>query len=93
MPPVTPPPQATVRRFDPVTRSGSVLFDDGAEMPFDATAFDRGGLLTLRLGQRVRLALTRDGPRTTIVALTIVTVAFPPGVEDRAPLVPPGERT
>jgi len=81
---VTRPPQATVRRFDPVDRSGSVLFDDGSEMPFDSVAFDRGGLLTLRLGQRVRLVLTGDGPAAAIGAITIVTLAFAPGVEDIA---------
>lgn len=52
--------QATVKHFDPDTRSGSVVFDDGRELAFDAEAFDRGGLLKLRLGQRVRLALRSD---------------------------------
>lgn len=85
MPAVTRAPQATVRRFDPVTRSGSVLFDDGVEMPFDSLAFDRGGLLTLRLGQRVRLVLTGDDPTSAIAALTILTLAFPPGVEPAEP--------
>lgn len=85
MPSVTRSPQATVRRFDPVTRSGSVLFDDGVEMPFDGPAFDRGGLLTLRLGQRVRLVLAGDGPSAVIAALTILTLAFPPGVEPAGP--------
>jgi len=68
-----------------MTRSGSVLFDDGAEMPFDSLAFDRGGLLTLRLGQRVRLVLTGDGPTGAIAAITILTLAFPPGVEPAEP--------
>lgn len=84
MAPAEHPPQATVRRFDPVARSGSVLFDDGAELAFDAAAFDRGGLRTVRVGQRVRLALT-GGPDAEITALTIVTLAFPPGVADEQP--------
>ena len=52
--------QATVRSFDPATRSGTVLLDDGTELPYDAPAFDAGGLRLLRLGQRVRI----DGRRT-----------------------------
>ncbi len=47
--------QATVRSFDADTRTGSVLLDDGSELPFGADAVDRGGLRLLRPGQRVRL--------------------------------------
>ena len=53
--------QATVRHFDAETRSGSVLLDDGTELPFDAEAFDAGGLRLLRLGQRVNIALAGGG--------------------------------
>lgn len=79
------PVQATVRNFDPGSRSGSVLFDDGAELAFDAAAFDCGGLRTLRVGQRVRLMLAEAGSGARITAVTIVTLAFPPGAgEDTA---------
>jgi 2-phospho-L-lactate guanylyltransferase len=61
--------QATVRTYDPQTRSGRVLLDDGAEIPYDAAAFDAGGLRLLRPGQRVRLDL--DGDR--VVRLTLHT--------------------
>lgn len=47
--------QATAFTFDPQTRSGSVLLDDGTPVPFDAAAFDAGGLRLLRAGQRVRI--------------------------------------
>lgn len=47
--------QATVATFSADTRSGTVLLDDGTELPFDAAAFDAGGLRLLRLGQRVRI--------------------------------------
>ena len=47
--------QATAYTFDPETRSGSVLLDDGTPLPFDAAAFDAGGLRLLRPGQRVRI--------------------------------------
>lgn len=50
--------QATVRHFDPATRSGDVLLDDGKVMTYDAAAFDPSGLRLLRLGQRVRLTVS-----------------------------------
>lgn len=63
--------QATVRNYDPRTRSGSVLLDSGAPMDFDAAAFDAGGLRLLRLGQRVRLDTDAKG---TITRVTIATL-------------------
>jgi 2-phospho-L-lactate/phosphoenolpyruvate guanylyltransferase len=66
--------QATVRSFDPATRSGDVLLDDGTPMPFPAKAFEASGLLTLRLGQRVRLRLDDAG---AIEFLTIATLPDP----------------
>ncbi|MFC0106763.1 hypothetical protein [Kibdelosporangium aridum] len=45
--------QATVATFSPETRSGTVLLDDGRQLSFDASAFDRSGLRMLRLGQRI----------------------------------------
>jgi 2-phospho-L-lactate guanylyltransferase len=47
--------QATAYTYDPETRSGQVLLDDGTPMPFDASAFDKGGFRLLRPGQRVRI--------------------------------------
>jgi 2-phospho-L-lactate guanylyltransferase len=66
--------QATVRRFDPATRSGTVLLDDGTELPYGDTAFDASGLRLLRVGQRVRVEVagTPAGPRVTF--LTIATL-------------------
>ncbi|MGN6331073.1 MAG: cold-shock protein [Motilibacteraceae bacterium] len=63
--------QATVRSFDPDSRSGTVLLDDGVELPYDAAAFDAGGLRLLRVGQRVRLDVVVDG--LTVVRLTLAT--------------------
>ncbi|MFC4533634.1 hypothetical protein [Sphaerisporangium dianthi] len=65
--------QATVRIFDPDTRSGSVFLDDGTEIPFGAAAFDAGPLRLLRSGQRVNIALT-DG---LITAITLSTFPLP----------------
>jgi hypothetical protein len=47
--------QGTVATFDPVTRTGTLLLDDGTELAFPAAAFDASGLRLLRLGQRVRV--------------------------------------
>ena len=45
--------QGTVATFDPESHSGTLLLDDGTELPFPAEAFRRSGLRLLRLGQRV----------------------------------------
>ena len=47
--------QGTIATFDPDTRSGTLLLDNGAELAFDPVAFDRSGLRLLRPGQRVAI--------------------------------------
>ncbi|KPC80435.1 MULTISPECIES: hypothetical protein [Streptomyces] len=67
--------QATAYTYDPESRSGQVLLDDGTPVPFDAAAFDAGGLRLLRPGQRVRIETETEGgtegagPRITLVTL------------------------
>ena len=63
--------QATVATFDPDTRGGTVLTDNGRRIPFDPAAFAAGGLRLLRPGQRVRIDI-EDG---RIVRVTIFTLA------------------
>jgi cold shock CspA family protein len=65
--------QATVKAYDGATRSGSVLLDDGSELPFGAPAFDAGGLRMLRLGQRVNIAVEGE----SITAITLSTFPLP----------------
>ncbi|GAA2279872.1 hypothetical protein GCM10010145_45760 [Streptomyces ruber] len=65
--------QATAYTYDPVTRSGQVLLDDGTPVPFDAPAFDAGGLRLLRPGQRVRIETTGAGDSRRIVLITLQT--------------------
>jgi hypothetical protein len=62
--------QATVRGFDPATRSGSVFLDDGTVLGFGAAAFARSGLRLLRRGQRVAIGRDSGG---AIVSLTLAT--------------------
>ncbi|WP_199736167.1 cold-shock protein [Micromonospora sp. HM5-17] len=62
--------QGTVAHYDPQTRSGRLLLDDGREVAFPAEAFDASGLRLLRLGQRVRLDYDADG---TLVRVTLPT--------------------
>jgi cold shock CspA family protein len=64
--------QGTVATFDPATRSGSVLLDDGAPVAFAAAAFDASGLRLLRPGQRVRLTREPGGP---VIAVTLITMS------------------
>lgn len=66
--------QATVRAFDPATRVGTVLLDDGTELPFDAEAFGAGRLRLLRLGQRVRIRVSGEGRDQHVTFLTIATL-------------------
>ncbi len=67
--------QATVRLFDASTRSGTVLLDDGLEVPFEGGALAGTEIRLLRLGQRVRVRLTPDG--THVRALTLATYDLP----------------
>ncbi|WP_433826984.1 cold-shock protein [Actinoplanes sp. CA-015351] len=60
--------QGTIATFDPDTRSGTLLLDDGSELGFAEEAFARSGLRLLRLGQRVTVEAGADG---TIARVTI----------------------
>jgi 2-phospho-L-lactate guanylyltransferase len=57
--------QATVHRFEDVTGSGSVLLDDGLELPFATEVFEASGLRHVRPGQRVSVQ-TIDGAITRL---------------------------
>ncbi|WP_330240902.1 hypothetical protein [Streptomyces sp. NBC_00525] len=65
--------QATSYTYDPVTRSGSVLLDDGTPVEFGAAAFDAGGLRLLRPGQRVRIEGEGEGAGLRISLVTLQT--------------------
>ncbi|MFF0473017.1 hypothetical protein [Streptomyces sp. NPDC004284] len=65
--------QATAFTYDPETRSGSVLLDDGTPVEFGAEAFEAGGLRLLRPGQRVRIE-TEPGTSGSGLRITLVTL-------------------
>jgi 2-phospho-L-lactate guanylyltransferase len=67
--------QATVSRYDDVTRAGAVLLDDGLELPFGAEALRDTGLRLLRPGQRVRISTTGEGADRRVDSLQILTLA------------------
>ncbi|MFF8034260.1 MULTISPECIES: hypothetical protein [unclassified Streptomyces] len=65
--------QATAYTYDPVSRSGQVLLDDGTPVSFGAPAFDAGGLRLLRPGQRVRIETEGEGEARRITLVTLQT--------------------
>lgn len=67
--------QATVSAFDTTTRSGTVLLDDGVELPFSGEALAGTGLRFLRPGQRVRLETSGEGTAMQVDALQILTLS------------------
>lgn len=68
--------QATVSAYDPTTRSGRVLLDDGVELRYDAAALDGTGLRLLRPGQRVRIETTGTGDGARVDRLQILTLPW-----------------
>jgi hypothetical protein len=67
--------QATVSAFDPATRGGRVLLDDGVELTFTAEALAGTRLRLLRSGQRVRLTTEGEPGNVRVVGLQILTLA------------------
>jgi cold shock CspA family protein len=66
--------QATAYTYDPATRTGQVLLDDGTPVPFDTPAFDAGELRLLRPGQRVRIETEGEGGNRRITLITLQTL-------------------
>ena len=66
--------QASVHRFDPESGSGSVLLDDGLEVPFGPQAFWDSGLRLLRVGQRLTVEIGGAGADAELVRLELYGV-------------------
>lgn len=67
-------PQGTIKSFDVATHRATLLDDTLREHPVDAEAFAASGLLELRIGQRVRFEVEKDGDSERITNLNIVTL-------------------
>jgi cold shock CspA family protein len=50
--------QASVHTYDDESGSGSVLLNDGREIPFDGNVMDASGLRRLHSGQRVSIEMS-----------------------------------
>jgi cold shock CspA family protein len=46
--------QGTIKHFDESARTGTLLTDDRTEVTIDAGSLEGSGILTLRIGQRVK---------------------------------------
>jgi len=64
-----------VASFDPTTRSGTVLLDDGTELPYNDEAFRAGSLRMARVGQRVRIRTAGSGAELHVTFLTLATLS------------------
>lgn len=67
-------PQGTIRTFDPVTKTGSLLDDDLREHHYDREAFTASGLQELRIGQRIRFEVQDNGDDARVALLNIVSL-------------------
>ncbi len=66
-------PQGTIKDYDEVEGTGTLLTDDRAEVAIDRTSTEGSGILTLRLGQRVRFDVADEDDRTVARGLRLVT--------------------
>ena len=70
--------QATVHSFDPDSRSGSVVTDEGIVVPLAPTALADSALRTLRPGQRLTVTLTGRGMQARVTQIAIESVGVVP---------------
>ena len=65
--------QGTIKDFDESERTGTLLTDDRTEVTIDEGSLEGSGVLTLRIGQRVRFD-TEDRDGTPVArSLRLVT--------------------
>ena len=65
--------QGTIKDFDEKARTGTVLTDDRAEIAIDGTSLEGSGILTLRIGQRVKFETEEQGGGGVARSLRLVT--------------------
>lgn len=66
--------QGTIKDFDEAERTGTLLMEDRSEVTIDAVSLEGSGLLSLRLGQRVRFDLIDESGRKVARNLRLVTL-------------------
>lgn len=65
-------PQATVKTYDSITRTGVLVTDDGqTEFTVDAASMDSGMFRFLRPGQRVTFDVVQEGGESKLRNLRI----------------------
>lgn len=75
--------QATVHHFDPTTRDGTVVTDDGELLPFSDKTFDESPLCMLRPGQRLTVMVSGTGREAQVTALALGSVGVVPATPSR----------
>ena len=65
--------QGTIKDFDEQARTGTLWTDDRTEVLIDAESLDPSGILTLRIGQRVKFETDERDGTTVARSLRIVT--------------------
>lgn len=75
--------QATVHVFDPTSRTGSVVTDDGVLVPLAPEALEESALRTLRSGQRLTVDITGRGPAARVTRIAIESVGHVPARSSR----------
>lgn len=65
--------QGTIKDFDETARTGTLLTDDGTEIAIDGTSLEGSGILTLRIGQRVKFETEEQGGGGVARSLRLVT--------------------
>ena len=66
--------QGTIKEFDDESRTGLLVMDDRSEVRIDPSSLDGAGILTLRLGQRVKFDLADEAGGKVARTLRLVTV-------------------
>lgn len=65
--------QGTIKEFDEQTREGTLLTDAREEVAIDGTSIEGSGILTLRIGQRVKFETEESDGRSVARSLRLVT--------------------
>ena len=65
--------QGTIKDFDEGARTGTLLTDDRTEIAIDRGSLEGSGILTLRIGQRVKFETEERDGKPVARSLRLVT--------------------